>query len=131
MFTVAAVTQDAQLLAIARSIWLERSRQEAEVEAETPFFMEPFLSLTNGDRVEVQLNRALAAGLNLQQPRAEQVRWVQRRLGVEAPAAALLVDAARHPGSSVFYAHVVDLRWEAESLCAVKMELINIFGVAV
>jgi hypothetical protein len=131
VFTVAGVTQAEQLTNVARSIWLERSRQEAEVECETPFFMEPFLSLANGDRVSLQLNRALAAGLNLSQPRAEQVRWVRLRLGVEAPVASLLVDAARNPGSDVFYVHIADLRWEAESLSAVKLELINLFGVTV
>lgn len=131
VFVVEAVTQEAQLRRVAESIWLERSRQEAEVEAETPMFTEPFLGLTNGDRVRLQLNRALAAGLNLQQPRAEQVRWVQRRLGVEAPAAALLVDSALRPGADVFYVHIADLRWEAEGLSSVKLELINIFGVTV
>lgn len=128
---VGGVTQEAQLLTIARTIWLERSRQEAEVEAETPFFTEPFLSLTNGDRVRCQLNRALAAGLNLTQPRAALLRTIQLRLGVEAPVAALLLDSARNPGSDVFYVHIADLRWEAESASSVKLELINLFGVTV
>lgn len=135
---VANVTSQDALRDIARQVWEERSRQELTVKAATPYFTDPFLNLRNGARVRVELNRALAAGLNLTQPTAQQVAFVRRRLQVSTRVAKTLVNLARlqQEGAStdLFYVHEVQLSWDAGDAgeggdCGVKLELINLIPV--
>lgn len=132
VFPAPGVTSREELTNIARQVWEERSRQELNVKCDTPYFTEAFLNLRNGDRVRVELNRALAAGLNLQQPEAQQVAFVQRRLQVSRRAAELLVRAAQHPGTDMFYVHEAQLVWAGEGDggdTGVKLSLINLIPV--
>jgi hypothetical protein len=131
VFTVARVTSKAELERIARTVWNERSRREMEVEAETPWFTAEYLALYNGDRVRLQMNRALAAGLNADQPHATQVAMVRRRLGCDARTADLLVRQARTPGADMMYVRDVTLRWNPEGDTGVRMVLVNLIELEV
>lgn len=136
VFIVPGVTVQGQLEDIARQIWEERSRQEISVNLDTPLFDDPYLSLQNGDRVIVELNRAIAAGLNPSQPFAQQVAFVRRRLQVSQAAASMLVRAAQNAGVRSFYVHEVQLVWDGEATdgggdTGVKLEVINLIPVEV
>lgn len=131
VFPIQGVTTRAGAQEVAKGLWQQRSRQEMSVVVESPYFNDQFLSTVNGDRVRVQLNRVLAAGLNLRKPKRALVSEVMRRLVVSRRAAEVLVDAALHPGADLFYAHEVTLRWAPEGEIGVRFELINLIAVGV
>lgn len=129
VFSVGGVQSARALRDIAVGIWQERSRQELSVTADTPYFTDPWLDLRHGDRVRLQLNRALASGLNLTAPRAQQVAFVQRRLSVDRRTAEVLVSLAAHPEADLFYVHEGTLEWNPEGDLGVKMELVNLIAL--
>jgi len=129
VFPVQGVQTEAGLLEVARGIWQERSRQEIAVTADTPYFTEDFLGMRNGDRVRVQLNRALAAGLSSSQTTEARVGYVMRRLGIERRAAEVLVRAAERPGADIFYVHEVTVKWAPDGDLGAHLELINMIAL--
>lgn len=129
VFPVQGVQTREGLLRVAESIWLERSRQELSVSAPTPYFTDQFLGMNNGDRVRLQLNRALAAGLNQNDPKPAQIAYVQRRLRVDRRVAELLVAAATQPNADLFYVHEATLSWNPQGDVGVQLDLINLVAV--
>lgn len=129
VFPVQGVTTLEGLREVAQGIWQQRSRQEIALAADTPYFTEPFLGMRPGDRVRIQLNRALAAGLNGLQSRPARVAYVARRLGLDRRTAEILVNAAEHPGTDLFYVHEVTLKWSPEGDIGAHLELINMIEV--
>lgn len=131
VYAVGAVQNKEALMEIAQGIWQERSRQELTVNADTPYYGDEWLALRNGQRVAIELNRAIAAGLNALESRAQRIAYVQRRCSVSRDVASVLVDAAENPGASTFYLREVGLRWDSEGDAGVKLELINLIAVEV
>lgn len=131
VYSVGTVQNKAALLEVARGIWQERSRQELVVSADTPYYGDAWLALRNGQRVGLELNRAIAAGVNAQDTRAAKVAFVMRRCTVTRDVAEVLVNAAEHPGATTFYLREVNPRWDSEGDVGVKLELINLIAVEV
>lgn len=117
-----------QLEQLARSYYVERNRQDVKLEASSPLFSEPLLSLRFGDRVQLQLNPALVAGMP-EGSTQERVRWVAERLGFDEDAAELLVRTAEDPLTDRFAVDEVTLEYSADGECSVRLELENLVHV--
>lgn len=128
IFNVGGVTSHAQLQSIAEQIWNQRARQELEVSVETPELTPAFLSLTNRDRVQIQVSPDVAAEVR-RLDEASAVRFLVRRLGVVEEAARVLVRAARAVLPDRFYVRTATLSWEAGGKSTVKVEAVNLIHV--
>lgn len=117
-----------QLEQLARSYYVERNRQDVRLEASSPLFSEPLLSLRFGDRVQLQLNPALVAGMP-EGSTQERVRWVAEQLGFDEDVAELLVRTAEDPLTDRFAVEEVTLDYNADGECAVRVELQNLVHV--
>lgn len=117
-----------QLEQLARSYYAERNRQDVKLEASSPLFAEPLLSLQFGDRVALQLNPALVAGMP-EGSTQQRVRWVAERLGFDDDVAELLVRTAEDPLTDRFAVEEVTLDYSADGECSVRLELQNLVHV--
>lgn len=117
-----------QLEQLARDYYTERGRQDVKLEATSPLFADPLLALKFGDRVSVQLNPALVAGMP-EGSASARVRWIVERLGFEEEIAELLVRTAEDPLTDRFAVDEVTLEYSAEGECSVRLELQNLVHV--
>jgi hypothetical protein len=118
-----------RLQEIARQIYEERSRQEMTVTVTTPEPAEAALALRNGDRVSIKINPDLEAEVRRTQDDAAAARFLQRRLGLTAEAALVLVHATRQAQQDRFYTRKATIQWQAAGKTTVQIEAVNLIEV--
>jgi hypothetical protein len=118
------ITSHDQLEEYARRIYLERSRQEVEVEIECPFPTDQHIGLRNGDRVSIEIEPGLADDIRGSGTGA--VALLERRLGVDREVAQILVRSAREPTTNLFYAKTITTEFSATEKTVVKIDAINL-----
>jgi len=119
-------TQDA-LDEIAKSIWLERSRQEADGTVPTPLWSQDLLDLSNGDLISVKVNQDIAKQIESIGDDHAASQLLQDQMGIEKTAADALVRAARKPSRDDWYCKEITFEHPSEHLATVHF--INLIDV--
>jgi hypothetical protein len=121
-------TQDA-LDRYAERLYRERSRQEIEGKIVSPVWTGETLSIENADRLEIEIDPDLAAEIRSAVDLRSAATLVERRLGVTAAAARILVRSAIYHPTDRWYARSITSEFDAEARSTVSVEFLNLIQV--
>lgn len=123
------ITSHDRLLQIAEQIYTEKSRQELSITVSSMLLTKENVALRNGDRVAVRVRPDIARALQGAQDDAEALEFLQRKLGVNKAAGAVLIRMARKPQNQLFYVKNHTIQWSSEGKSALKTECINLVQI--
>ncbi len=123
----------AELDAVAKRIYLEKSTQEIEGSITTKVWggdanTQDVLDLANGDRIGIILDPKLEAELRNTSDKNAQIDFIVKRLGCSQSAAQALIDASTNPSSTNFYLKTITHDWSPKGASS-KIDFYNLIEI--
>jgi len=131
IFYVREVHTEARLREVAKSIYLQRSRQEMEGAIETHEIPDALLNLQNGDRITLHVAPNVEIELQSLRNDEDRISYLVARLGMEKKSAAVLLRAYSQPRQRLFYVKGVSIAYAKDATPTVNVEFLNLLTVKV